>query len=211
MVLYSPCVPTHPLMSCLYHINPFLSLPDLSYQTATFPWATKEDEIFLLLKLPLLDLEISYLGIKYQQPSAGQSHSREQRPKSLRSLSYPTVIIAMRHHSLLLVSLPFLSLLVFSAVRSEALPGGWTPIKDLKERRVVEIANYAVTEYDKRSGANLTLVKVVKGETQVVAGTNYRLVLKAKDGSTVLNYEAIVWEKPWVHFRNLTSFEPLHS
>ncbi|TKY72236.1 Cysteine proteinase inhibitor 5 [Spatholobus suberectus] len=113
----------------------------------------------------------------------------------------------MRYHSLIFLSL----VLAFAAARPETIPGGWTPIKDVKERHVVEIANYAVSEYDKRSGAKLKLVKVVKGETQVVAGTNYRLVLKAKDGSATMNYEAVVWEKTWLHFRNLTSFKPLHS
>ncbi|KAK7303382.1 hypothetical protein RJT34_14286 [Clitoria ternatea] len=112
----------------------------------------------------------------------------------------------MRLHYLVL----FLSLLVLRGVESASKPGGWSPIKDLKDPHVVEIANYAVSEYDKRSGANLKLVKVVKGETQVVAGANYRLVLKVSGGSATDNYEAVVWEKPWLHFRNLTSFKPLH-
>ncbi|XP_020221522.1 cysteine proteinase inhibitor 5 [Cajanus cajan] len=112
------------------------------------------------------------------------------------------------HHSLLFLSL---LLVVAAARRPEAVVGGWSPIKDLKEPHVAEIANYAVGEYDKRSGAKLKLVKVVKGETQVVAGTNYRLVLAAKDGSATANYEAVVYEKPWLRFRNLTSFVPLHS
>ncbi|RDY02672.1 Cysteine proteinase inhibitor 5, partial [Mucuna pruriens] len=112
-----------------------------------------------------------------------------------------------RLHYLLLLSF----VLVFYAAQSETILGGWTPIKDIKDRHVAEIASYAVSEYDKRSGAKLKLVKVVKGETQVVAGTNYRLVLKAKDGSATANYEAFVWEKTWLHFRNLTSFKPLHS
>ncbi|XP_027339198.1 cysteine proteinase inhibitor 5-like [Abrus precatorius] len=116
----------------------------------------------------------------------------------------------MRHyHCLILLSLPFLSLLVFSATCSETIPGGWTAIKNVKDPHVVEIAKYAVSEYDKRSGAKLKLVSVVKGETQVVAGTNYRLVLKAKDGSATANYQAVVWEKPWLKFKNLTSFNPL--
>jgi len=102
-------------------------------------------------------------------------------------------------------------MLVSYAARSEAVPGGWEPIKDVKEKHVVEIAEYAVSEYDKRSGAKLKLVNVVKGATQVVAGTNYRLVLKTKGGSAATNYEAVVWEKTWLHFRNLTSFKPLPS
>ncbi|KAG4990179.1 cysteine proteinase inhibitor 1-like [Glycine soja] len=114
----------------------------------------------------------------------------------------------MRHHCLLLLSLVLVS---YAARRSESALGGWSPIKDVNDSHVTEIANYAVSEYDKRSGAKLTLVKVSKGETQVVAGTNYRLVLKVKNGSTTASYQATVLEKPWLHFRNLTSFKPLRS
>lgn len=87
--------------------------------------------------------------------------------------------------------------------------GGWTPIKNITDPHVTEIANFSVTEYDKQSGAKLTLERVIKGETQVVAGMNYRLVLAAKDESATKNYEAVVWEKTWEHFRNLTSFKPV--
>ncbi|KAK7410980.1 hypothetical protein VNO78_02267 [Psophocarpus tetragonolobus] len=111
---------------------------------------------------------------------------------------------------LILFSITLFSLLLFSnAARSDALVGGWSPIKDVKDPHVVEIANYAVTEYDKRSGAKLKLLSVVKGETQVVAGTNYHLVLETTNDAATKNYRALVLEKPWLHFRNLTSFEPL--
>ncbi|XP_061344379.1 cysteine proteinase inhibitor 5-like [Gastrolobium bilobum] len=114
----------------------------------------------------------------------------------------------MRFHCFVL----FLSLsaFTFTAVRSEARVGGWKPIQNIADPHVTEIANYAVTEYDNRSGSKLKLVKVIKGETQVVAGTNYRLVLAAKDESATKHYEAVVWEKVWEHFKNLTSFKPLN-
>nr|AFK43152.1 unknown [Medicago truncatula] len=91
----------------------------------------------------------------------------------------------------------------------DALVGGWTPIKNVKDPQVVEIAKFAVTEYGKQSGSKLSFVKVIKGETQVVSGTNYRLVLAAKVVSATKNYEALVWEKPWLHLKNLTSFKPV--
>ena len=34
--------------------------------------------------------------------------------------------------------------------------------------------------------------RVIRGETQVVSGINYRLVIETKDGD---HYEAVVWEK----------------
>ncbi|XP_054779054.1 cysteine proteinase inhibitor 1-like [Prosopis cineraria] len=114
----------------------------------------------------------------------------------------------------LLLSLLLVPLCAISGGRAEAvIPGGWTPIPNLEDQHVMEIANFAVAEYDKRNGARLKLEKVVKGETQVVAGTNYRLVVATKDGSSsaTKNYEAVVWEKPWQHFRNLTSFEAVQG
>ncbi|KAK7412720.1 hypothetical protein VNO78_04293 [Psophocarpus tetragonolobus] len=116
----------------------------------------------------------------------------------------------MKIPSLILFSIALLSLLLFSnVVWSDTLVGGWSLIKDVKDPYVVEIANYAVTEYDKRFGAKLKLLSVVKGETQVVAGISYRLILETIDDSTTKSYQVLVWERPWLHFRNLTSFEPL--
>ena len=86
------------------------------------------------------------------------------------------------------------------------LVGGWQPIKNITEPHVKEIGEYAVEEYNKESKSQLKFVSVVKGETQVVAGTNYRLILATKNGALAKNYQAVVWEKVWEHFRNLTSF-----
>ncbi|XP_028755022.1 cysteine proteinase inhibitor 1-like [Neltuma alba] len=116
-------------------------------------------------------------------------------------------------HGLILLPLFLLPLVDVADGRGGVIVGGWTPIKDLNDPHVTDIAKFAVSEYDKRSGAALKLDKVVKGETQVVAGTNYRLVLTAKAGSSAASqkYEAVVWEKPWEHFMNLTSFKPVHG
>lgn len=90
--------------------------------------------------------------------------------------------------------------------RKAAMVGGWRQIKDLNAPEVQEAAQFAVTEYNKEAATNLDYQRVVNGETQVVAGTNYRLVIAAKDGAISGNYEAVVWVKPWAHYRNLTSF-----
>ncbi|MED6157106.1 hypothetical protein PIB30_020262 [Stylosanthes scabra] len=102
---------------------------------------------------------------------------------------------------------------VDSRIEPSGLVGGWTPIENLGDPHVLEIAKFAVTEYNKQSGASLNLEKVIKGDTQVVAGTNYRLILSASSGgsSGTSNYEAIVWEKPWQNFKSLTSFKPVHA
>ncbi|KAE8708932.1 Cysteine proteinase inhibitor 1 [Hibiscus syriacus] len=103
------------------------------------------------------------------------------------------------------LSLVFLPLL-FSDARKANLPGGWSPIEDITDPHVTEIAKFAVSEYNKHSKTSLELEKVVKGESQVVSGMNYRLVLKAKDGTAVKTYQAVVWEKEWQNFKSLTSF-----
>ncbi|KAJ9184648.1 hypothetical protein P3X46_004352 [Hevea brasiliensis] len=111
----------------------------------------------------------------------------------------------MKRHCLLF------ALLLFAAIASAAVLGGWQPIKNLKDPHVVEIGQFAVEEYNKRSNAHLTLVKLVKGEQQVVSGMNYRLILAVKEGKASKKYEAVVWEKTWENFRNLTSFEPVEG
>ncbi|KAH9759922.1 cysteine proteinase inhibitor 5 [Citrus sinensis] len=88
------------------------------------------------------------------------------------------------------------------------MPGGWTPI-DPTEKHVMEIGQFAVTEYNKRSKSALKFESVEKAWTQVVSGTNYRLILVVKDGLSTKKFEAVVWEKPWEHFKSLTSFKPM--
>ncbi|KAM7506343.1 hypothetical protein LguiB_005247 [Lonicera macranthoides] len=85
--------------------------------------------------------------------------------------------------------------------------GGWQAIKDVKDPHVQEIGKFAVDQNNKQSKLALKFQEVVGGETQVVAGTNYRLLIAAKDGTVSNRYEAVVWDKPWMHFRNLTSFK----
>ncbi|CAK9182245.1 unnamed protein product [Ilex paraguariensis] len=147
----------------------------------------------------------------YHHPTINSNQSTTPSPLSLINRSK----MALKLQSLLFVILSFLfaSILfdVSAAVgrRKEALVGGWSPIKDPKDPKVQQIGQFAVTEHNNQAKTNLTFESVVRGETQVVAGTNYRLVLTAKDGTVSNNYEAVVWEKPWQKFRKLTSFKSL--
>ncbi|KAL5575894.1 hypothetical protein UlMin_017593 [Ulmus minor] len=75
------------------------------------------------------------------------------------------------------------------------LVGGWKPIKNVKDPKVQKIAEFAVTTYNNQANANLKLKSVVKGETQVVYGLKYRLVLAVNNGTTPQRYEAVVSEK----------------
>ncbi|KAL2495549.1 Cysteine proteinase inhibitor 1 [Forsythia ovata] len=123
--------------------------------------------------------------------------------------------MTLKSHSILLIILPILvaSIEVSAALggRKGDLVGSWRPIENLNDPIVQEIAKYAVEEHNKQAKTNLRFLSVVSGETQVVAGTNYRLVISAKDEAAVHKYQTVVWEKPWENFRKLTSFEELKA
>ncbi|CAJ2655900.1 unnamed protein product [Trifolium pratense] len=114
----------------------------------------------------------------------------------------------MKFQSLVL----FLLVLLVSMAMNQAIPGGYTPIKNINDPYVIEIARFAVTEHNKGLRTKLHFMKVIRGESQVVAGINYRLKLSASYGSSsrVDPYVAEVLDRPQQHFRNLTSFSPVN-
>ncbi|CAH8384220.1 unnamed protein product [Eruca vesicaria subsp. sativa] len=105
----------------------------------------------------------------------------------------------------------FLLLGLLSFHASAMAPAGrWSPIGNVKDHHVVEVGKFAVSEYDMQSKSELKFVAVVSGESKVVAGINYRLIVAVNDGpGGSKNYEAIVWEKQWLKSMNLTSFKPV--
>ncbi|KAL6990665.1 hypothetical protein U1Q18_008784 [Sarracenia purpurea var. burkii] len=111
------------------------------------------------------------------------------------------------------IFVPFILSGVSAAVGDRKSPavavGRWRPIKNLNAPEVQDVAQFAVAEHNKEASSSLEFQRVVRGETQVVSGTNYRLVIETKDGAVSENYEAVVWVKPWEHYRNLTSFKKL--
>lgn len=108
---------------------------------------------------------------------------------------------------LLLLPLSFLLAVSLRPSSAATLRGGWTPIKNLADPHVKELGGFAVAEHDKAANDGLKFVKVVKGDRQVVAGVNYRLVLEVKDAKgEVIKYQAVVWEKAASGSRQLTSF-----
>ncbi|XP_073059690.1 cysteine proteinase inhibitor 5-like [Primulina eburnea] len=89
---------------------------------------------------------------------------------------------------------------------------GWQPISNLKDPKVVEIAEFAVKQHNMKINDMLRLVSVIKGESQIVNGVNYKLVISAAEVLTKMtesNYRVVVWDKPWTKERNLTSFEKI--
>jgi len=82
-----------------------------------------------------------------------------------------------------------------------------SPVK-INDPYVINIATFAVTEYNKQNTkAKLVFEKPLNGVVDTLNdGINYRLTFSAKNGSTSNDYGAIVLEKPYKHFRNLSAF-----
>ncbi|KAJ0973625.1 hypothetical protein J5N97_015590 [Dioscorea zingiberensis] len=116
-----------------------------------------------------------------------------------------------RHELLLLLITTIFVLLIHGQGSAAAIPGGWSPIKDVNDTYVQEIGKYAVTEHNKAANTSLEFQKVLSGETKVVSGIDYRLIISAKDGGAQLSqYQALVWDKAWLKFRQLISFKPIN-
>ncbi|KAL8099921.1 hypothetical protein AgCh_032254 [Apium graveolens] len=132
-----------------------------------------------------------------------------QSPK-LTTTAYQPPMAPRFHILLLILSLSFIPGQFYDiTVARKALVGGWKPIKNPKDPVIQEIGKFAVTTYNKDNQKNLVYQDVVKGQSQVVAGTNYQLTIAATDNGAVNHYEAIVFDQPWTHTRNLTSFKRL--
>ncbi|KAK2432011.1 cysteine proteinase inhibitor [Trifolium repens] len=86
--------------------------------------------------------------------------------------------------------------------------GGWNPIEDINNSHVTDIANFAVNKFNNQTGASLKFQKVIRGESQIVAGINYCLIISTSNSVNNI-YNVVVYDRPWDHFRNLTSFIPI--
>ncbi|XP_073154146.1 cysteine proteinase inhibitor 5-like [Henckelia pumila] len=100
--------------------------------------------------------------------------------------------------------------ILLASASIEAALGGWQTIKNVTDPKVVEIAEFAVKQHNNMHVSGmLRLVSVVKGETQIVNGINYKLVVSAADAADLMtqsNYQVVVLDKPWMKERNLISF-----
>jgi hypothetical protein len=92
--------------------------------------------------------------------------------------------------------------------------GGWSPIPDVGAARIHELGGWALgkAKETRLAGDGLRFRRVARGDQQVVAGMNYRLVLDAADPSgRTAPYVAVVFEQLWTNTRELQSFKPLTS
>ncbi|KAJ8446825.1 hypothetical protein Cgig2_016135 [Carnegiea gigantea] len=72
---------------------------------------------------------------------------------------------------------------------------------------VDELAQFAVNEHNNKANALIEFHRVVNAKEQVVSGTMYYITLEAKDGDKVKVYEAKVWVKPWMNFKEVQEFK----
>ncbi|KAJ7942618.1 Cysteine proteinase inhibitor [Quillaja saponaria] len=112
---------------------------------------------------------------------------------------------------LFLLCLVFLPAFCFADGRRELETRSWQPIKNIKDPHVIEIAKFAITEYNKKSGQGFEFDSVVKGEKQTVSGTNYRLVVAVVtfDEKATIQYQTVVWEKLSGE-KKFVSFKPIN-
>ncbi|XP_037497426.1 cysteine proteinase inhibitor 6 isoform X2 [Jatropha curcas] len=69
------------------------------------------------------------------------------------------------------------------------------------------LARFAVEEHNKKENALLEFARVVKAKEQVVAGTLHHLTIEAIEAGKKKLYEAKIWVKPWLNFKELQEFK----
>ncbi|XP_022765702.1 cysteine proteinase inhibitor 12-like isoform X1 [Durio zibethinus] len=86
--------------------------------------------------------------------------------------------------------------------------GGVHPSQGSQNSAELEnLARFAVDEHNKKENAMVEFVRVVKATEQVVAGTLHHLTVEAIDAGKKKLYEAKVWVKPWLNFKELQEFK----
>ncbi|CAL5196511.1 unnamed protein product [Lathyrus oleraceus] len=72
---------------------------------------------------------------------------------------------------------------------------------------IESLARFAVDQHNTKQNSLLEFTRVVKAREQVVAGTLHHLTLEAVDAGEKKIYEAQVWVKPWLNFKELKDFK----
>jgi hypothetical protein len=109
-----------------------------------------------------------------------------------------------RGSSLLLALVLIVSAAASSPARQVA--GGYASAS-ADDAQVLAAARFAVRAAKRRRGARVQLVAVERAETQVVAGINYRLCLRVREGKRTHEAGAVVYENLRRRL-SLTEFNP---
>jgi uncharacterized membrane protein YkoI len=73
--------------------------------------------------------------------------------------------------------------------------------------QIDSLARFAVEEHNKKQNALLEFARVISAKEQTVAGTLHHITLEVKDGASKKVYEAKVWEKSWLNFKEVQEFK----
>ncbi|XP_078179157.1 cysteine proteinase inhibitor A-like [Carex rostrata] len=91
--------------------------------------------------------------------------------------------------------------------RDLVILGGWHDSERGNSVEIEELARFSVEEHNKKENTLLKFVRVVKAKEQVVAGTLHHFTLEVIEAGNKKLYEAKVWVKPWLHFKQLQEFK----
>ncbi|XP_071703852.1 cysteine proteinase inhibitor 1-like [Rutidosis leptorrhynchoides] len=103
------------------------------------------------------------------------------------------------------VSIKFFMLLVAFMLSNSCVISGegiltlgdnWQPIVDLNVPWLIDLAKFAVDVHNQKNHVSLIWIGVVEGWTRNAFGIDYKMIIRATDGSIQNNYEAIVHRVP---------------
>jgi len=103
-------------------------------------------------------------------------------------------------------TLQLTSFTFFQKRERREVPGGYV-IRNVNDADVKEMARFAASIITHNSHPHLALIKILKAESQVVAGMNYRMALLFASGphsQYLLLCDVIVFDQPWTNTRKLT-------
>lgn len=92
-----------------------------------------------------------------------------------------------------------------SATAQEPMAGGYSSVSK-NDAQVKAAAKYAVAREARRVKRGITLISISKAEQQVVAGMNYQVCMKVRDGRKTRWASAVVY-RHWKGTRSLTSWD----
>jgi len=93
-------------------------------------------------------------------------------------------------------------------IRMKPVAGGIRDSVGMQNSAEIEsMGRFAVDEHNKKENAILEFARVAKAKEQLVAGKMYHLTLEAIDAGKREIYEAKVWVKPWLNFKQLQEFK----
>ncbi|KAL9239909.1 hypothetical protein vseg_014181 [Gypsophila vaccaria] len=75
------------------------------------------------------------------------------------------------------------------------------------DAEIESLARFAVDEHNKRQNAILEFGRVLKAKEQTVAGIVHHFTIEAVEEGENKVYEAKVWVKPWLDFKELQEFK----